>query len=192
MRALVEREMLDATTLEVAIRRLRASGAVGLIPSDDDLIAEAAAAEWEITELVARALLDPTGWREITTGIRRVTKLLHAVFHSKNSMFVAWVERAIDAACTSYPELASARIVGGLLALSWLTDDVRFARAMTSAVREVRRQRGYLDDPVPFAARMLASTSAGAPQPVRSAVVAAVLRATLLQEHAELLGLMGF
>jgi hypothetical protein len=191
LKGLVEREMLEAAIADFSVRRLRASGAFGLVPNDADLIADVAAADWGITELVARALHDPTGWRDITTGLRRLATLLRAVFSSAQDEFVTWVDRALEATRAAYPEIASHRLAGAILALSWLTDDAGFARAMTGAMRQVRRRRGYQDDPAHFATRLLANTVADKAAPVRLAVARAVLRATPLQEHPDLLGLMG-
>jgi hypothetical protein len=191
LRALAKRDMLDIAIAEQSVRRLRASGAIGLIPSDADLIAEIAAADWDITELVAYALHDPTGWIDITTGLRRVIAVLRAVFRSAPESFLTWVDRALDAIRVSHPEVESARLAGGLLALSWISDDPSFARAMTGAVPEVRHRRGYIDDPVAFAAQLLVNVFASAPDPARVLVSRAVLRATPYQEHPELLTLMG-
>jgi tetratricopeptide (TPR) repeat protein len=191
LRALAERGMLDGAVVERSVRRLRASGAVGLIPSDADLIAEISAADWDITELVARALLDPTGWTEIPTGLRRVISVLRAVFRSAPERFLTWVDRALEAARISRPDVESARLTGGLLALSWISDDPAFARAMTAAVQEMRHGRGYVDDPVPFAAQLLVNIFAHAPEPGRELVTRTVFRATPYREHPELLTVVG-
>jgi hypothetical protein len=179
LEALVERGRLQPEELAVARRRLRASGALGIPAAQQELIDEAAAADWDITDSIRQSLLDPAAWRPVDAGIRRHVALLRAVFENDPSRFRDWVIRVLDAIHITHPREHLNVHAYLLLAAAWASESSEFVQAMIKALRTVPLilgVRSLTQDPVTAAFDLLLSFGDGQPPAFRAALFGQVIR----------------
>lgn len=170
LEALVERGRLDPGDYDVIRRRLRASGAIGIAPTEAELLAEAESAGWELTASLRQALLDPTGWRDASSGVRRHVNLLRAAFDNEPTKLEPWVARVLDAARLAHPGTLLDNHATVLLASAWASEDARFVQALVVAMRAARSSLGAFRDPVAPAFDLLLSFGTGQPPAFQAAV----------------------
>lgn len=145
---LVQLGHLEPAIRDWCRRRLRLSFAMGLVPPVDVLLEEARAAGWGLDHLVGRALLDPTGWRDIDDGFRSRIPFLQAALKEAGTGFSIWVLRVLEAAHSVHPRVPLDDLAAVLLAHAWITDDPHFARAVTAVIRDYRLVAGMRTDPI--------------------------------------------
>jgi hypothetical protein len=185
--ALVERELLDAQLRDTCRRRLRLTGAMGLAPEAEQLVGEVEEADWDISPLVARALFDPTAWRDGLSIVKHVA-FLRQVFYRAGTTFPEWVARVYDAGRSAVLPQFRINIGPSLLVSAWLTDDPTFAKEVLT----VLRQLAPVPDPLASAFALLGALITDAPSPIRVSAVKAAFAAVGHTDQVRLFGMLRF
>jgi hypothetical protein len=192
LEALVERGRLDPAGYKAARRRLRASGALGIPPGEDELVEEAREADWQLTESLRQGLLDPSSWRDANAGVRRHVGLLRAAYEDDPTQFEPWVLRVLDAAQLAHPGHTLGRHASILLASAWSSESPAFVQALIRALETVARTLGRIGDPVSEAFDLLLSFGIGKPDPFRAALFGHVIVKLDARDQARMLQRVGF
>jgi hypothetical protein len=187
LEALVERGRVTAAMYAEARRRLRASGAVGVPPTEAELLEEAEECGWKMSASLRQALLDPASWRDVSSSINRHASLLRQVHEHAPSRFSAWVVRVIGALKHCHPGTPVDTHARVLLAAAWATEDAPFVKALIDALREMRATLGLFRDPVPEAFDLLLSFARGKPAAFQTAMLASVIRKIDAPDQIQLL-----
>ena len=187
LEVLAERSLLDEETRDEALRRLRITGAMGIPVEPEQLVAEAEEAEWDISPLLAQALLDPTSWRDGSGMTRHITFLRHS-FHAAPEKFPQWVSRVYQAGrSAALPELR-VRVAPLLLVLAWLSGDTDFALELLRILRQLE----LLPDPLVHAFGILGALTEDAPSALRLQAIRAAFASVGHADHMRLLALLRF
>ncbi len=175
-----------------ARRRLAASGAWGVQLTSDELEAEAAAADWELTPALAGGLLDRAAWRG-NLGHRwfEAARFLGRVCANKPELLRSWARRYVDAAVTAWPEAPAGFQAQAMLIAAWDVDEQTQEmpdECFQALVREMRalpvwlRTPGF--DPVLGAMDRVLSAFAGATAVERYALFVRLFRRLSLPDQA--------
>jgi hypothetical protein len=176
LEALVERGRLSADDYKLARQRLRASGALGVVPDEQEFVEEAREAGWRLTESLRQLLLDPTGWTDANAMHQRHLALLRAVYEDEPDELAAWVARILDAARIVQPGRALGRYAVLLLASAWANEEPAFFHALIDAIDEARDELGYFADPLPLAFGLVLGAGLHLPGPMRAGLFAQMMR----------------
>jgi tetratricopeptide (TPR) repeat protein len=176
LEALVERGRFSPDEYRAALRRLRASGAIGIPPGEKELVEEARDAKWDLTESLRQSLLDPTAWRDVNASIRRHIVLLREVHETEPEKLRDWVMRVLDASRIAVPQHSLATHAFILLASAWTSESPAFVQELIRLLRTAWLTLGPIGDPVPKAFDLLLSFSEGKPEAFRAAVLLELLR----------------
>lgn len=190
--ALVQEGHLHSEVRDSARRRLRISFATGLVPPIEEMVDEAREAEWRLDHLVGRALLDPTGWRDLDQGFRSRVPFLEAAHEEAPVEFAIWVERVLDAAKSAHPDIGVDGLASVMLAHSWMTPNAAFAIAVTDVIRDLRNRLAMGTDPISQAFKIIALNFRDKPHPVRRLAIRLAMRAVRLDEQLAFLDQISF
>jgi formiminotetrahydrofolate cyclodeaminase len=152
MDALWERGVLSSSERRMVRQRLLATGAWGVAPDGDELIAYAEDSGWLLSKPMRGGLNDRAAWRAKPANyMRSVARFLGALYRQRPELLGAWIKEAIAGFNHALPEIDRRQASQYLLLLSWdLENDLDVSRACFQAiVEEVRSLPGSLRHPSP-------------------------------------------
>ena len=139
--ALDEKAVLASTQRSEIRQKLYISGAWGLKPSGQDLVATGRANSWLLDSDLRGALNDRAAWRSQPGQYwKSILDLLGAVYEERPASFRIWLRRAISAFNRAFPEARRATASQILLLLAWdIQDEPNVSReCFQNIVAEVR------------------------------------------------------
>lgn len=173
--ALDGKGVLQAGQRHAIRQRLAASGAWGIEPEGDELVAYANDSGWLLSDALRGGLNDRAAWRAKPANyMRAVVRLLGAVHGARPELFGAWLREGIAAFNEAFPEIEKRRASQILLVLSWdFQEDLGVSPAcMQAIVEEIRSLPWSLrnEAPVPTAISELMEIFSNQPNQVRFSV----------------------
>jgi hypothetical protein len=174
--ALAERQRVSPEQLRLARRRLRSSGALGIPPTEEELLDDARSSGWKLTGNLIHALIDPAAWRN-PDDVRRHVGLLRAVHEEQPGRLPEWFARVADAARLARKEATLEHPASQIIALAWGWHEGQFLRALVASVPYLRDTFGYVvGDPVGRAFDLLLSLKQGGSAAFNSSLLRALLQ----------------
>jgi tetratricopeptide (TPR) repeat protein len=192
LEALTERGQLSQEAHAIARRRLRASGGLGVAPTQSELIEEARESDWSLTLSLRQSLLDPGAWRDVNVAIRRHIALLRSIFEADPERMSDWVVRVLDGLRIAYPQQTLGTHAVILLASAWSSESPEFVQTLIVDLDKAQAALGYFGDPVPQAFDLLLSFGLGKPEAFRGALLIHVIRKLGFRDRIRVLPRVGF
>lgn len=148
--ALVSKGLIPAELRDAARRRLWASGAGGLLPGREEILAIGRQSQWQLVPELAVMLVDQAPWRtDSAEALRRWLSVLEVVYAEAPERFDDWVARIVDAASRdtgqAFRALAAAQ---AMIVMAWrpvAPEGAPFRRALVRALRRAGEVVGFGD-----------------------------------------------